>query len=211
MHIPKVFQQQNQEQLLNVVKQYPFASLIVTSASGLEVNHIPLIYREVSGAPVLQGHIAKVNPVWQSLSDGSEALAVFSGPNCYVSPSYYPTKRENGRAVPTWNYVAVHVSGLIRFIHDAQWNESMLRELTLEHEAGRAEPWSLDDAPRAYIDKLLPAIVGVELSSLSFSGKWKLSQNQPPRNQLGVVSGLEQEPSDAAQKIAQLVRNIANY
>jgi transcriptional regulator len=183
----------------------PFATLITSSMEGVEANHLPMRLVTVDDEEVLHGHIAKVNPLWRNSRDGAQVLAIFHGPNCYVSPNYYPTKQETGRAVPTWNYVVVHVSGRLRFVHDENWNLAMLNTLTSQHEATQAQPWSTADAPKAYIDKMLPAIVGIEISKLSISGNWKLSQNQPEENKRGVVAGLSSEDDNNAKRIAELI------
>lgn len=208
MHIPKFFAQTNRDPLLKLIEQYPFATLVVAGEGGSQVNHLPLVLQHRENALVLQGHIAKANPLWQQATDAAQAIAIFNGPNCYVSPSYYPTKHENGRAVPTWNYVVVHVEAVIRFVHDQDWNLAMLQALTAQHEQHRDEPWSISDAPRDYIDRMLPAIVGIELTDLKINGQWKLSQNQPTVNKQGVAEGLSTEADESAQKIAQLVAEL---
>ena len=137
------------------------------------------------------------------VKEGSEILLIFNGPNCYISPNYYPTKKETGKAVPTWNYVVVHVKGRISFIHDEKWVYSMIDSLTSIHESNQDIPWSMADAPETFIKKMLPAIVGIEISIDSIEGQWKLSQNQPQANKLGVVKGLEPHKSD----VSKLVKN----
>lgn len=209
MHIPKKFEQNDPEQLRKLINYYPFATLVTYSESGLEANHIPFFLDSSNGRDVLKGHIAKVNELWKNVSDKSEVLVVFNGPNCYVSPNYYPTKKETGKAVPTWNYVAVHVKGLMSYIYDAQWNLNMINRLTEQHEANQPIPWSISDAPNDYIQKMLPAIVGLEIEVLSIKGQWKVSQNQPERNKQGVVDGLSQYADSDAQKIAELVKQYS--
>jgi transcriptional regulator len=162
----------------------------------MEVNHFPVILANIDGNEVIQAHIARVNKIWESVQNGSEVLLIFNGPNCYISPNYYPTKKESGKAVPTWNYVVVHLKGKISFIHDNEWVYNMLNELTNEHESNQEIPWSISDAPDTYINKMLPAIVGIEISIDSIEGQWKLSQNQPDINKLGVVKGLFENGDD---------------
>lgn len=209
MHVPKTFQQNDPGNLEDIITQYPFATLITCSEAGIEANHLPFLLNQSNGKKVLQGHIAKANPLWKNLDDNSEVLVVFHGPNCYVSPNYYPTKMETGKAVPTWNYVTVHVKGVMSYIHDKKWNLDMLNNLTSQHEAGQANPWSMLDAPEIYIQKMLPAIVGLEIEALSLTGQWKVSQNQPERNKQGVVTGLSQESSSDSQRISELVKEYA--
>tara|TARA_R110000737_G_scaffold141158_1_gene171960 strand:- start:276 stop:917 length:642 start_codon:yes stop_codon:yes gene_type:complete len=207
MYRPKKFQQSDSTALKALIAQYPFATLISCSELGIEANHIPLMLQQVDGKDVLQGHIAKANPLWQSKAETAEVLVVFNGPNCYISPNYYPTKMLTGKAVPTWNYIAVHVKGLISFIHDNRWNLNLLNSLTHHHEAQQPEPWSIEDAPREYIAKMLPAIVGIEIDITSITGKWKLSQNQAEINKQGIISALSGSSENHAQKIAEWLEN----
>jgi len=155
---------------------------------------------------VLQGHIAKANPLWKSVNEQSEVLLVFHGPNCYISPNHYPTKKDNGRAVPTWNYVAVHVKGVLTFRFDDEFKLRMLDNLTKQHEAEQETPWSIHDTPEQYINSMLPAIVGLEIKITAITGQWKVSQNQPEVNKQGVIEGLNKQQTNDALKIAELVQ-----
>jgi transcriptional regulator len=206
MHIPKVFQQNDSIHLQDIMVKYPFASLITHSETGVEVNHIPFFLDKSTGKAVLQGHIAKANPLWKNVKDKSDVLLVFHGPNCYISPNLYPTKKENGRAVPTWNYVAVHVKGVMLTRFDDQFKLDMLNNLTHQHEQNQESPWSINDAPEQYIKRMLPAIVGLEVQIESITGQWKVSQNQPEINKQGVIAGLSKEQTSDAIKIAELVQ-----
>lgn len=196
MHIPRSFQQKDEAAMKVLIEEYPFATLITQGDNGLEANHLPFILAEASSQPesntVLQGHIAKANPLWKNVADGSEVLLVFNGPHAYISPNYYPSKQEDGKAVPTWNYVVVHVKGRIAYQTDDEWNRDMISRLIEQHEADQLTPWSINDAPEAYIRKMLPAIVGIEIDILSMTGQWKLSQNHPEKNQQGVIKGLSE-------------------
>jgi transcriptional regulator len=152
----------------------------------------------------LQGHIARANPLWRQAAD-AEVLVIFHGPQAYVTPSWYPTKREHGKAVPTWNYAVVHARGRLRVIEDPVWLRQQLEALVTHHESSFAEPWQISDAPPDYINKMLGAIVGIEISITGLTGKWKISQNQPEANRTGVVKGLRQQGTDDALQIADLV------
>ena len=207
MHIPKIFEQKDLAHFQELINNYPFATLISNSDSGLEANHIPLLLNQSNGKNVLQGHIAKANPLWKTLEDKSEVLIVFNGPNCYITPNYYPTKIETGKAVPTWNYVAVHVKGIMTYIHEVEWNLNMINNLTNQHESDQPSPWSVADAPDEYIHRMLSAIVGLEIEILSITGQWKVSQNQPERNQQGVIAGLSQSTNTDVLKMAELVKS----
>lgn len=206
MYIPNKFRQSDIDCLEKFVRDYPLANLITHSDSGLDTNHIPLLLAQSSGLKFLHGHIAKINPLWKTLSDKSEVLVVFNGPNCYISPNYYPTKKETGKAVPTWNYVTVHVAGVMSFIHDKEWKLDMLDDLTRQHESTQAIPWSTTDAPEDYIQKMLTGIVGLKIEISEINGKWKLSQNLPTQNRQGIVEGLSQQADYASQKISELVK-----
>ena len=176
------------------------------SASGIEATHFPVILANKDGKEVIQAHIAKANKVWQSVANGVEVLLIFNGPNCYISPNYYPTKKETGKAVPTWNYVAVHVKGRISFIQDEKWIYNMINYLTSKHESEQEIPWSMADAPESYINKMLPAIVGIEISIDAIEGQFKLSQNQVEVNQSGVVKGLIETGEANAVAVSTLVK-----
>jgi transcriptional regulator len=209
MHTPKTFQQNDSVHLQEIMVNYPFATLVTHSQSGLEVNHLPFFLTKSKEKELLQGHISKANPLWKNLNDNAEVLLVFHGPNCYISPNHYPTKKETGKAVPTWNYVVVHVKGTLSFIHDQAWKLDMINNLTNQHEAEQDNPWSISDAPEIYIEKMLPAIVGLEIEVLSITGQWKLSQNQPEKNKQGVVAGLSKANDIDLNKIAKLVKKYA--
>ncbi len=206
MHIPNKFQQDDERELLALMRDYPFATLITCSEAGIEANHLPMsvVWRE--DKLYLHTHIAKVNKVWQSVAESSEVLVIFNGPNCYISPNNYPTKQQTGKAVPTWNYVTVHVKGSIAFIHDSSWIYQALETLTAEHESKQVTPWAMADAPPSYINKMLPAIIGIEIAVTSIMGQWKLSQNQPQVNQQGVINGLSASKEINAEKVAAMVQ-----
>lgn len=208
MHTPRLFEQNDPLKLKEHISCYPFATLISNTDAGLDATHIPFILNQSNDKDVLQAHIAKTNPLWEKLANKSEVLVVFNGPNCYVSPNFYPTKIETGRAVPTWNYVTVHIKGALSFIHDDDWILQMIDRLTTQQEAAQPSPWSVSDAPDEYIKKMLTAVVGIEIEVSSIVGQWKLSQNQPEKNKQGVVSGLSQEQGENSQKIAELVKTF---
>ena len=207
MHIPKKFRQENIEELLEIVQQFPFATLVTCSDENVEAIHLPMLLKKMDEDIFLTGHIAKTNSIWEKVDSGSEILVIFNGPNCYVSPNHYPTKTEHGKAVPTWNYVVVHARGLVSFIHEPDWIYGHISELTSEHESKSARPWAITDAPKEYIRKMLPAVVGLEIKVASMIGQWKLSQNQPKINQQGVVEGLLSLEDPASQAIAAMVRS----
>jgi len=209
MYQPKSFQQDNVDEMKAMMKAYPLASLVTTGQHGTQANHIPLILKEVAvGEHVLWGHLAKANPLWQELDNSASVLAIFHGPNGYVSPNYYPTKQEHGKVVPTWNYVAVHVRGELAFIHEDEWKLEMLNMLTQQHESQQKDPWSVSDAPKEFTQSLLGAIVGFEIKVTAIDGKWKAGQNQPNKNRQGTIDGLSVSQNPADRKMAEVMTDM---
>lgn len=206
MYIPRQFEETRTEVMHELIRAYPLATLVVHASSGLNANHVPL-YLSAAPAPhgALQGHIARANPLFREIAGGIEALAIFHGPDSYISPSWYPTKQENGKVVPTWNHVVVHVFGVLRVMDDASWLRTHLHALTDQQEASFPVPWAVDDAPTDYIEKNMTAIVGLEMVITRMLGKWKVSQNQPMQNRIGVVSGLRASGRPESGAMAALV------
>ena len=187
MYIPDAFREDRPDLLQDAMRRIGFATLVTT---GLEANHLPMLLQAKDQTSVLRGHVARANPVWKA-GDGA-ALAIFLGPHAYVSPGWYPSKAETGKAVPTWNYITVHARGAIRWIQDADWLRAHGATLSDTHEEGRAQPWAVTDAPASYIDSLVRAIVGFEITIETLEGKWKLSQNRSDADRDGVRAGLVQ-------------------
>jgi transcriptional regulator len=208
MYIPAHFEQPDIGTMHELIRAYPLATLVTLSSNGLNANHIPL-HLSVDASPfgVLTGHVARANPIWSDLASEVEVLAVFQGPNAYISPSWYATKQETGKVVPTWNYSAIHAYGTLRIIDDAAWLRAQLGMLTADHEAAFAEPWAVSDAPADFTDKLIEAVIGIEISITRLQGKWKVSQNQPPRNQASIMQGLTE---NGQQDMAELVAKFAS-
>lgn len=190
MFQPSYFKQTDIKQMLAFVREYPMASIVTMSSNGLVGNHIPMLVIERDGQYLLQGHVARANSTWQDMDESVDALALFHGPNAYVSPSWYPSKKDDPKTVPTWNYVAVHVTGKIKFFDDKIWLKKHLENLSDTHERRVNESWQLSDAPVDYIDKMLKAIVGVEISINDIKGNTKMSQNHSQQNRDGVFKGL---------------------
>jgi transcriptional regulator len=148
--------------------------------------------------------------MWCDLQAGLETLVIFHGPDAYISPSWYATKQESGKVVPTWNYAVVHAYGTLQVIDDASWVRSQLEVLTAHNERRFTEPWAVSDAPRDFTEKLIAAVIGIEIVISSLSGKWKVSQNQPPQNQAGVIDGLDKVQCPDSVSMASLVKANAN-
>jgi transcriptional regulator len=151
-------------------------------------------------------HMARANPHWRSVGPDTPALAIVAGPQAYVSPSWYATKQEHGKVVPTWNYSAVHLSGTLTVHDDPEWLRGLVTRLTELHESSRPEPWAVTDAPTTYVDKQLRAIVGLELRIVRVEAKAKLSQNRTDEDRAGVVAGLEAEGSVRDLQVARSMR-----
>src|SRR5476651_1600625 len=159
MYTPTHFDESRPEILQGLMERYPLAAIVAATATGIQANHIPLIY-EPSNRPLgtLKGHIARANSLWRDLEAGAEVLAIFQGASHYISPNWYVTKREHGKVVPTWNYTVVHARGRIAWVHDAAWLRKFLETLTERHERRHESPWKITDAPTDYIDQMLTAI-----------------------------------------------------
>lgn len=197
MYLPKHFEETNVEAIFNLMRSQPLATLITSSSGGLNANHIPLLHTD-SPTPFgkLQGHVPRSNPLASSEMSGLEALAIFHGPNAYISPSWYASKRESGQVVPTWNYMVVHVYGQLRIIDDPVWVRTQVEALTELNESQFEEPWKVSDAPDSYVNRLIRSLVGIELEITKLVGKKKASQNQPSANRAGVLEGLRSQGRD---------------
>ena len=159
-----------------------------------------MLFVESAENSALHGHVAKSNPVWQTVAENSEVLAIFQGPNRYISPKWYPSKREHGRVVPTWNYLVVHARGRIRWHGEPAWLRGHVETASRVHE-GKIEPWRVSDAPSDFIDRMLGAIVGFEIEIRELKGKWKLSQNRSAEDRRGVIEALKSLDDSAAVEI----------
>ncbi|MBI1206721.1 MAG: FMN-binding negative transcriptional regulator [Azospirillum sp.] len=206
MYRPEAFREDRVVVLHEAIRQAPFATLVTLGPEGPEAGHLPLLL-EPEPAPfgTLVGHLARANPQWSRAVPGGVGLAIFQGPNAYVSPSWYPTKRETGRVVPTWNYVAVQAQGPVAFFEDSAALIDLVDRLTRAHEADRPEPWAVADAPADYIRAMVRGIIGVRLTISRLEGSWKLSQNRQPADRVGVIEGLRREAGAAGQAVSALV------
>lgn len=210
MYLPKHFEESRVEVLQDLIRAHPLATLVALSSNGLVANHIPL--QCVSGSSALgtlQGHVARANPLCRDFDENLEILAIFQGADSYISPSWYATKQETGRVVPTWNYVVVHAHGSLRIIDNANWLRAQIESQTKQHEAALPRPWAVADAPRDYLDKMISAIVGIEITITRLSGKWKVSQNQPSANRASVIEALRRKGGDGSKTMADLIESNA--
>ena len=193
MLVPSHFREENQEKLQQYINEYSFGVLVVADSDGIDANHLPFHFSASEGYPagMLRCHVARVNPVWQRIENGASVLVIFQGPDAYVSPSWYKTKSETGRVVPTWNYLAVHAQGKGSIFQEHAWLKEHLYQLTDLHESSRENPWSVDDAPTEFTNRLVKAIVGIEVQIETLTGQVKASQNHPERNRTAVKGGLQ--------------------
>ena len=206
MHVPKHFRQDDTESMKAMILANPLGSLVTVGPSGLSANHIPFeLAKEPSPYGSLLGHVARANPVWREISPEFEALIIFNGASTYVSPSWYPSKQLNQKVVPTWNYVVVHAYGHVRVVEEASWLRAHVGRLTNREESKFDFPWSVSDAPIEFTEKMLGAIVGIEIEVTRLEGNWKVSQNRPGPDRAGVVEGLLNQGIPSAQLMAEYV------
>ncbi|MFJ7144634.1 FMN-binding negative transcriptional regulator [Pseudomonas protegens] len=206
MYLPRAFVDEDLTRLQGVIQHSRLATLVTWGALGLQASHVPLLLDPEQGANgTLYGHLAKANPQCAELASGAEALLIFMGEDAYISPSFYPSKAEHGKVVPTWNYVAVHAYGQPEVFTDPQRLLQVVEGLTERHETGRPQPWKVADAPADYLDSMLRAIVGFALPIQRLEGKRKLSQNRNVEDIAGVREGLAASADLRDQQLSRLM------
>ncbi|MFZ5484109.1 MAG: FMN-binding negative transcriptional regulator [Pseudomonadota bacterium] len=194
MYIPSSFRESRIERLHDLIVKHPLGLLITHGDTGLEASPIPfLLYADEGKHGILRAHLAKANPHWKSLAGHAECLVVFQGPDGYVTPSWYPSKAETHKVVPTWNYATVQVWGHAAVIEDPAWLRRQLDDLTADQEMLRPQPWSVSDAPTDYIATQMKAIIGIEIPINRIDGKWKMSQNKDNADREGVIAGMRSD------------------
>lgn len=192
MYIPKANEETRLEVLHDLIESHPLASLVTMTSSGLFASHLPMVLERKSATRgLLKAHLSRANRQWRDFQSEVEALAIFAGPEHYITPSWYPEKQETGKVVPTWNYVVVHVYGKLKVMEDPAWLLAHLNALTTVNEAAFPAPWKVSDAPADYVASLLNGIVGLEMPIERIEGKWKVSQNRSEGDRAGIVEGLE--------------------
>ena len=210
MYEPPLNREDRPEVMHQLIREQPLGLLISSGDHGLLANPIPFVlHADEERTAVLECHMAIANPQWRDLAGGAEVLVVFQGPQAYVTPSWYPAKREHGKTVPTWNYVVVQVRGKAYAENDQAWLMRHLNELTDHNEAPLEEPWKVEDAPESYVEGMLKGIKGVRIEVSSMAGKWKLSQNRSRADREGVVAGLGAQGSEAAQVATIMAGHLA--
>ena len=206
MYTPQHFEEKRPDVLARAIRDIQFA-LLVTAADGKYfVSHLPMVLKQANGTFVLEAHVARPNEHWRALGSRPVSLAVFQGPQTYVSPSWYESKRQHGKVVPTWNYVVVHAHGALEIVEDRDWLLAHLGDLVAANEGGREQPWSISDAPAEFIQSMTRAIVGLRLTVERLEGKWKMSQNRSQADRAGALAGLSASPKPADQAVAAIMR-----
>jgi len=206
MYIPKHFEETRAPLLHALVEAHPFCTLVTMGTGGLMASHIPMVLEhDGASSGVLQGHVSRANSQWKEFTPEVEALAIFVGPDHYITPTWYAEKAETGRVVPTWNYAVVHAYGRLRVVEDAAWLRRHVEALTKTHETGMARPWKVDDAPEDFVSAMVKGIVGLELAVTRMEGKWKASQNRSERDRRGVAEGLDELGTESSRAMKALV------
>ncbi len=212
MYIPAHFAADDLAAIAAFVDRVGSVDLVTFDGEGPVATLLPVIWErpadfgETGGYGRLLGHLALMNPQWSTAVAGTRALAIARGPQAYISPSWYPSAREHGRTVPTWNYTSVHLSGPVSFHRDEQWLREIVTSLTERYEAGRPDRWWVNDAPEQYLTGQLRGIVGVELAVDRIEAKDKLSQNRPAQDRASVIAALRAEPDQQAHEVAELMQ-----
>jgi transcriptional regulator len=192
MYIPPHFAISHPEQLHRIIRDHPLGALVTQGAEGLDADHLPFEFDPHLGPNgLLSAHVARANPLWQRVPSGSPVMVIFRGAQAYVSPSWYPTKHEAHRQVPTWNYEVVHAHGVLTVRDDERFVRRLVARLTRRHEAAESKPWKMGDSAPDYIDSMLRNIVGLEIAITSLVGKAKLSQNKETRDRVGAADALQ--------------------
>ena len=206
MYVPRAFAVDDIKILHQQMQASPLPVLVTHASQGLLASHVPMLLNPDEGpCGTLYGHLARANPHWQDLAQGTEALVIFAGEQAYISPTFYPGKADHGKAVPTWNYLAVHAYGMAEVFDDAERLLALVSRLSDRQEANRPAPWAVSDAPADYVDSMLKAIVGFRLPITRLEGKRKLSQNRDARDQAGVRQGLLANPNPQDHALAHLM------
>ena len=206
MYLPPAFKEDRFAVQHALMRAHPLAMLVTLGEGGLVANPVPLVLDPAAGERgTLRGHLARANPQWRAFDATVEALAIFQGAEHYITPSWYATKGETGKVVPTWNYAVVQAYGPLRVVEDPAWLARQIRSLTAEHEGSRSAPWAVEDAPADFVAAQIRGIVGIEIPITRIEAKWKASQNRNEADRAGVVAGLRAEEDAAASAMADLV------
>jgi transcriptional regulator len=205
MYQPDDFRVEDVSEMHALMRARPFATLVSSGSAGLYASHLPTVLKDEGPCGVIECHLARPNPHWKDLAEGNEALMIFQGPEGYITPNWYPSKAQHGKAVPTWNFAAVHAYGRPEVMKDKDWLLQHVTELTAQQESSEAKPWAPSDAPAKYIEVMLRGIVGFRFAITRLEGKWKMSQNREVQDRVGVVKGLSARATGDDLEIAEVV------
>jgi transcriptional regulator len=205
MFLPDHFRLEDAAEMHALMRARPFAALVSMTPSGLYGTHLPTVLKDEGSFGTIECHLARANPHWKELAKGEEAMMIFQGPDGYITPNWYATKAQTGKAVPTWNYAIVHAYGRPAIMNDKDWLKRHVTELSDQQERTEAHPWKVSDAPESYIDVMLRGIVGFRFEIARLEGKWKMSQNREPQDRLGVIDGLKARATADDLEIAEKV------
>ena len=207
MYVPPQFREERADVLAAAVREIAFGALVMPEGGSLRVSHVPMLLAEgPDGSWTLETHVARANDHWKLAASQTTSVAIFQGPSAYVSPSWYATKTEHGRVVPTWNYIVVHAHGRLEAIEDPAWILAHIGALTDANELHREEPWAIDDAPPGFVDGLARAIVGLRMHVDRREGAWKMIQHRSEGDRLGTIAGLDDDPHGRA--VADVMRDL---
>jgi transcriptional regulator len=206
MYQPQFFREDRLNVQQDLIRAHPLGTLVTYGPDGLTANPLPFLLDAAVGEKgILKAHLARANPQWRTFNPAVEVLVIFQGPESYISPSWYPSKQETGKVVPTWNYATVHVYGTLRVIDDEAWLAEQVAALTHGQESKRENPWSVEDAPPDFIAAMLNAIIGIEIDILRIEGKWKISQNKSETDRFGIIDGLSTSNDADAQRLSAIM------
>jgi transcriptional regulator len=207
MYLPTHFAETRPEELSRIIREHPLGALVTHGTSGLDADHLPFEFDpQVGTHGLLSAHVARANPLWQRCPTGTPVMVIFGGAQAYISPSWYPSKHEAHRQVPTWNYEVVHAHGVLTVHDDERFARGIIARLTRRHEAAEPKPWKMGDSAPEYIDSMVRNIVGIEIALTSLVGKSKLSQNKEARDRLNAAEILK---SRGHEEMSQLMRNAS--
>jgi len=205
MHRPDHFRIEDVQEMHALMRARPFAALVSAGASGLYGTHLPTVLKDEGSYGTIECHLARANPHWKDLAEGGEAMMIFQGPEGYITPNWYATKAQTGKAVPTWNYAIVHAYGRPSVMKEKEWLLRHVTELSEQQERSEPQPWAVSDAPESYIDVMLRGIIGFRFEITRLEGKWKMSQNREMQDRIGVIDGLKARESGDDLEIAEAV------
>lgn len=208
MYIPQHFEEQRPDVLARAIRDIQFALLVTAVDGEYLASHVPMVLKQADGAFTLEAHVARPNRHWTVLGSKPASLAVFQGPQAYVSPSWYETKRQHGKVVPTWNYVVVHAHGALEVVEEQDWLLAHLGDLVAANESRREQPWAIADAPAEFIHGMTRAIVGLRLTVDRLEGKWKMIQNRSEADRLGTLAGLSVSAKPEDRAVAAIMRAL---